>query len=117
MKDWLKLNKKCAISVMQLQTPENFNRDILLENFKKLTDKKLDTFSINWFRLLSEQKYSSIKNQENITCYELIVHLLQESNIVKKKLSPSSYFPRDIIERKLPLIKNFHYSKLYNLKI
>ena len=112
---WQKLNSKCDISVMKLTTPENFNKDIVLKSFEKLTDRKLDTFGVSWLRLLQTEKYRKLKDKQNITCYELIIHLLQESGVSKKELSASSYFPSDVIQGKLSLEKDFEYSRLKSL--
>lgn len=114
--EWLKLNRKCEVGIIQLKAPDEFDRDILLSEFEKLTNKKLDTFNINWVRLLSKKPYKSISSRENITCYELIVHLLQETNIAKKIHSPSSYFPKNIIEGDLKLNSGFTFGSLYKIE-
>jgi len=114
--DWLKLNKNCTIAGMQMKCPDNFDKDVLLNNFKSLSSKNLDTFGTNWVRLLYNHPYKSLNNQENITCYELINYLLQESNIMKKNLSPSSYFPSDIVNHNIPINKGFYFDILSLLK-
>lgn len=115
--NWLKYNHKRNMAVLKLNTPDVFNRNVLLDNFEKIHDKKLDTFSIKWTRLLFKNTYmkNDITLQENITCYELIIFLLQESEIAVKNLTPSSYFPIDIIKGNLILNKNFSFDKLKKL--
>jgi hypothetical protein len=113
---WLKLNKNCEIGIMQLKSQTEFDRDIILKNFEQLTNKKLDTFGISWLRLLTKKPYKTISDRENITCYELVVHLLQESNIAEKKHSPSSYFPKNIIEGDLKLKPNFYFTQLCKIE-
>lgn len=110
--EWYRYNKKCEISVMKLRKPDNFDSNLLLKSFENIYDKKLDTFSISWFRLLSKNQYTKDNLQENITCYEMVIHLLQEVNIVKKRYSPSSYFPIDIIENRVEFNSDFGYENL-----
>jgi hypothetical protein len=104
------------MAVMRLETPENYDRDTLLNEFSKVSHKNLDTLSITWTRLLFKRKYKQYGNvRQNLTCYELIVHLLQQSNIVEKEYMPLSYFPKDIIREKLPMRQGFRYGKLQKL--
>jgi hypothetical protein len=116
--NWLKYNSKRNMAVLKLNTPDRFDRNILLNNFEKIHNKNLDTFSIKWLRLLFKNKYTHEETilRENITCYELIVFLLQESGIAMKNYSPSSFFPNDIIKGNLLLNENFSFDKLKKLK-
>lgn len=109
---WIKLNQKCEISVMHLSTPESYDRNLILKSFEKIKNKKLDTFNINWLRLLRKTPYQNLKNNENITCYEMIVYLLQDGGIAQKEFSPSSYFPTNIIQNQLNLNNGFEFSNL-----
>lgn len=115
--EWYRYNKNCEIAVKKLHKPNYFDDSKIIEIFDRLVDKKLDTFGTSWFRLLSKKEYSDLAEAENITCYELVVYLLQEANIVKKEYSPSSYFPRDMARNELPLHKHFNFSDLLNFKI
>lgn len=115
--EWYRYNRKCEISTMRLNKPDNFNSDDILKSFENICDKKLDTFGISWFRLLSKKEYKKNNLDQNITCYEMVIHLLQEANIVKKKYSPSSYFPIDIIEGRIEINNDFSYDKLSKFKI
>ena len=115
--EWYRYNSKSDIAVSSLKTPEDFNRDSLLFKFSEVKDKKLDTFGISWLRLIANRPYESIANRQNITCYELIVHLLQESSIAEKSLSPSSYFPIDIIRGKLKLKDGFSYRPIEKFRM
>ena len=112
LEKWQILNKNCDISVMHLFTPGNYDRNRLLESFNKIKDKNLDTFGISWLRLLNKKPYKDLKNNENITCYEMIVFLLQDAGIARKDLSPSSYFPKNLIQGNLKLNDDFSFSKL-----
>lgn len=115
--EWYKYNRNCDIAVKKLYRPTYFDGNKALTHFEKLVDKKLDTFGTSWFRLLTKKKYEGLSDKQNITCYELVIHLLQEMSIVKKEYSPSSYFPVDIIRNRVPLHKHFNFSELYNFKI
>jgi hypothetical protein len=70
---------------------------------------KLEQFTLNWWRLLCINKYESSNNQTQYACYELIVRILQDVGIVKKKLSPSSYFPDDLVFGRLDMETGYHY--------
>jgi hypothetical protein len=115
--EWYRYNKHCEIAVKKLHKPTHFDDTKVLQAFEKLVDKKLDTFGTSWLRLLTKKEYASLEDKQNITCYELVIHLLQEMNVVKKEKSPSSYFPKDIVRNYLPLHKNFSFSELHKLKM
>lgn len=112
LEKWQKLNKNCDISIMYLFTPEGYDRNRLLESFHKVKHKELDTFGISWLRLLNKKPYEGLKLDENITCYEMVVFLLQDAGIARKDFSPSSYFPKNIIGGELKLNDDFSFSKL-----
>ncbi len=115
--EWMTFNKHRDMAVMKLETPESFDRDILLNEFSKVSHKNLDTLSITWARLLFKRKYKQYGNiKQNLTCYELIVHLLQQSGISSKEYMPLSYFPKDIINNKLSLNPGFKYGKIQKIE-
>lgn len=115
--EWYRYNRKSEISTMKLNKPDIFNPDNVLKPFEYICNKRLDTFGISWLRLLGKKEYKKNNLEQNITCYEMVIHLLQEANIVKKKYSPSSYFPIDIIEGRIEYHKDFSYDKLSKFKI
>ena len=110
--EWYRYNKNCEIGVMRLRKPKDFNSNKILDSFEQISDKKLDTIGISWFRLLSKKKYTGLPLKDNITCYEMVVHLLQNSDIVDCVYSPSSYFPIDIVEHKMPMKEGFRYDRI-----
>lgn len=114
LQEWLLHNNKGKdVAVMKLRKPEEFDKDLLVKTFKKVNDRKLDTFNIKWSRLLFKKKYQEKQPlNENITCYELVVYLLQETGIAHTKYSPSSFFPKDIISGKLKMNPGFKYDRL-----
>jgi hypothetical protein len=117
LNNWLKYNHKRNIAVLKLNTPEDFDTAIFLKRFEEVHNKQLDTFNIKWFRLLYKKSYVSKETtlNENITCYELIIYILQESGVAKKIYTPDSYFPNDLIENKIILNKGFYFDKLKKL--
>jgi hypothetical protein len=115
--EWMTFNKHRDMGVMRLETPSDFDRNVLLSSFEKVSHKNLDTLGISWSRLLFKRKYKEYGNiRQNLTCYELIVHLLQQSEIAEKEYMPLSYFPRDLIKRKLNLRMGFNYRKLQKIE-
>jgi len=110
--EWYKYNKNCEIGVMRLRKPKTFDPNTILESFDRLSDKKLDTIGVSWLRLLTKKKYTGLPLKENITCYEMVVHLLQDCNVVDCVYTPASYFPIDIIEHKLPMKEGFRYDRI-----
>lgn len=112
LQKWKRYNRNCQIGVMKLNHPENFESENLYKKFLELRHKKLDTFSTEWIRLLKRKPYTG-KLQNNITCYELIIHLLQECEVIDKIESPDSYFPVDFIEKSIPYREGFSYNGPY----
>ena len=117
LNEWKKYNKNCEICTMKLTSSKNNLKTLLLNEFIKIKNKNLDTFGLNWIRLLNKRKYNNLDNQSNITCYELVVHLLQETGVAKKDYSPSSYFPSDLLKHKLIFNNEFKYSNPQKFKL
>lgn len=139
LEKWININKNCGIGYMRLNSPENFNRQILGAEFKKLQDLKLDTKGISLYKFVKlgfNQDYdpkefktfgsgtSSSKNSgsktsrfENPTCYEVVVLLYQNSKIAKKRNSPSSYTANNLLEGKLPLNSDFSFDEPVELML
>jgi hypothetical protein len=123
LKQWFSLNKKCRIAYMKLNRPKDFDEKIIAIEFLKLQNLQLDTKSLSLKKFVklgfkhsfSEEEFKSYES-ENPTCYELIVLILQNSNIVKKEYSPGSYFASDIMEGKLKTKPGFSFEKAYELK-
>lgn len=111
---WKSLNKKHTITYKQLQTPEDFDRRILIREFLKIQEANLDTFSVGmsvWSKYLWRKRYkkSSNLNQErsNITCSELIAKIYQNTAVIKKKYDPGSYYTKDFIENNVEMEYGF----------
>ena len=118
LEKWININKNCGIGYMRLNSPENFNRQTIAAEFKKLQDLKLDTKSISLYkftRLIFNQDYDPQEYKkiglENPTCYELVVLLYQNSKIAKKRNSPGSYTANNLLEGKLPLHSGFSFDE------
>ena len=112
--EWYKYNRNQLIGVKQIN---KINSKTLMNSFRNLHSKKLDTFGISWMRLATKSPFENLKERENITCFELVVYLLQETDVIKKELSPSSYFPIDLIKENIPLNKEYSFEKFKRFKI
>jgi hypothetical protein len=112
--EWNQYNRNQEISVKKIN---EINSEDLLKNFTKIYDKNLDTFGLSWFRLISKRPFENLQDKENITCFELVAYLLQECNVIKKDLSPSSFFPIDMIKENFTINKEYNFDKLKRLKL
>jgi hypothetical protein len=118
LEKWININKNCGLGYMRLNTPENFNRQKIAVEFKKLQDLKLDTKSMSFYKFIKlgfNQDYDSQEFKktglENPTCYEVVVYAYQNSKIAKKRNSPGSYTANDILNGKLPLNSDFSFEE------
>lgn len=112
--EWYKYNRNQEISVKKVNGIDSTE---LLESFSRLHSKKLDTFGLSWFRLISKKPFENLQDKENITCFELAAYLLQECNVIKKDLSPSSYFPIDLIKENFTINKGYSFDSLKRFRI
>jgi hypothetical protein len=116
LNEWFRINKRNIIGYMSINISPDSEK--MMTHFESLKKYGLDTYNINWIRLIQKQLYDSdkfdkpncIDNKTRYVCYELSIMMLQNVGVVEKKLMPSSYFPRDIMYGKLPLINNYQYS-------
>jgi hypothetical protein len=118
--DWYKNNRHYKMVVKQLEAVNNNSKDCLvnlIHHFDEVNEKKLDTFGTSWLRLIGTKSYKSINERENITCYELVAHLLQEAEIIRKEKSPCSYLPSSMYYDELPKNENYSYTKGMNIKL
>lgn len=111
---WKSLNKKHTITYKQLQTPKDFDRRVLIREFLKIQEAKLDTFSVGmnvWSKYIWRRRYrkSSNLNQEksNIICSELIAKIYQNTAVIKKKYDAGSYYTKDFIENNVEMESGF----------
>lgn len=108
---WKSLNKKHTITYKQLQTPENFDRRVLIREFLKIQEAKLDTFSVGmniWSKYIWRRRYKkSNQKKSNITCSELIAKIYQSTAVIKKKYDPGSYYTKDFIENTIEMEPGF----------
>jgi hypothetical protein len=102
---WKSLNKKHVITCRKLQTPEDFDRRVLIREFLNIQEANLDTFQTGgcnlhlWNKHIWKKSFdSSSKNDSNITCSELIAKIYQSGAVIKKKYDPGSYYTKDFIE-------------------
>lgn len=109
LEEWLDINKKHSICYSSYNG-SNINDITLLKAYNSIRDKKLDRANYKWKRFLSKSLYDpEVYNSERFVCYELIIILLQQLNIVTKKYNPSAYWPGDIIYGRIDLTKGVTY--------
>jgi predicted KAP-like P-loop ATPase len=99
-------NRTC---INRLQGPL-ISADDLLKVYLKYKDCRSETFTFDWIRLISNKPYTG-KIRKRYVCYELIIRILQDLNIVQKKKESSSYFASDIVNGKLDMEPEYQYSK------
>lgn len=116
---WNALNYNCKTSYLKLDTPVNWDRRQLIQEFLKIQESEADKFSVGpkvWMKVLRKQKYKSNSSEseenitskrENITCSELITKIYQNSGVMKKIYTPGSYSTGDIIGKKIEMEKGF----------
>jgi hypothetical protein len=102
---WKSLNKNHVITYRKLQTPESFDRRVLIKEFLKIQEANLDTFQAGgcnlhlWSKHIWRKPFDeSSKDKTNITCSELIARIYQNSYVIKKTYDPGSYYTKDFIE-------------------
>lgn len=118
---WKSFNKHHSISCVPLETPkipEIWDRRKLILEFWKIQQSKLDEFGVGvsvWSKVLWKKKFDENENKEkqNITCFELIVKILQNANVAKKIYTPGSYYTGELADRKLELEDGFKFGKPY----
>ena len=118
---WKSFNKHHPISCIPLETPQTpqiWDRRKLILEFWKIQQSKLDEFGVGvsvWSKVLWKKKFENqtSKEKQNITCFELIVKLLQNANVAKKMYTPGSYYTGELAARKLELEDGFKFGKPY----
>jgi len=121
---WKSFNKHHPISCVPLEaTQENsfWDRRKLILEFWKIQQSKLDEFGVGvsvWSKVLWRKKFdeNETKEKQNITCFELIVKILQNANVAKKIYTPGSYYTGTLADRKLELEDGFKFGKPYLVK-
>jgi len=115
---WKSFNKHHPISCVPLETPKIWDRRKLILEFWEIQQSKLDEFGVGvsvWSKVLWKKKFENQTSNEkqNITCFELIVKLLQNTNVAKKIYTPGSYYTGELADRKLELENGFTFGKPY----
>jgi hypothetical protein len=108
---WLKFNEDHIISITKYSGKLISNNKVE-SAFLKIKGCKLQTFTPSWIRLLRKEEYDPIKLEiKDYVCYEILIRLLQELNVVRKKYLPSAYWPSDICWGRLDLEEGVEYSE------
>jgi hypothetical protein len=118
---WKSFNKHHPISCIPLETTQElrfWDRRKLILEFWKIQQSKLDEFGVGvgvWSKVLWKKKFETQTSNEkqNITCFELIVKILQNANVAKKIYTPGSYYTGTLAGRKLELEDGFKFGKPY----
>jgi len=111
---WIEFNKRCVISVSRLQINDVRTDDRsglanrIMTEYNVFMNTKLDALNWGWTRLLRTGPYSP-NMQSHYTCYELVITVLQRSEIAAKTYSCSSYFPKSVVRGELPLEPGMKY--------
>jgi hypothetical protein len=109
--EWMNLNKNHMKAYSSLKVPKSYDRNNILLAFLKIQEKNLDGFSVGpdvWSKVLFKLPYEYSDNvNRNITCFELIIKVYQDSNVMKKVYTPGSYYTSDIIKRELDFCDGF----------
>jgi len=100
---WLKLNKNCPICWVKIKKEiENYKIYHIYDKYKK-TD--FSGTIPDLIPALKRNKY--IKNEnKSFFCSQFIMTILQDLNIINKKLSTNSFSPNDYCEQKFTYLKN-----------
>lgn len=117
LETWIHYNKRSYIGVSRL-AGNKLDPIILMREFNKLKKfVQLDSYNYRWWRLLFTTPYRVEKERTKYTCYELLITLLQNCKVVKKKHSCSSYNPKMIMVGNLPMVGDYRYKKVVRLDI
>jgi hypothetical protein len=111
-KEWINFyikNGNRRVCLNRLNGPQ-ISTDKILSVYEQYKNSSLDKFGLHWIRLISTKPYVKT-TMPNCVCYEIIVHMLQELNIVQKKKRASSYLDADIVHCSLDMEPNYIYSK------
>jgi hypothetical protein len=104
---WLRINRKFHLGVTRLKG-KPVDPVQLLEAFeKRKAYVKLESYNWRWYRLLYKQRYFE-DNRKSYTCYEIVVTVLQDIGVIKKKYACSSYFPCDIMTGRISMEEGYH---------
>lgn len=106
---WVRFNRQSQICINRLSTPADPAK--VLQAFNNLRSIKLETFNWQMYKLLMKTAYEPVDMSAGYTCYEIAVHILQDSGIVSKQWRGSSYFPTDIVWGKLETMPGYTYSR------
>ena len=103
---WLKFNRKSYLGLSRINKEVDANK--LIESFNiHAKYMKLDSFNYKWYRLLYKQDYFK-QDREKFTCYEMLITILQDADVIEKKYACSSYSPSEIMEGELDFCDGYY---------
>lgn len=104
--NWIRFNRKSHIGISKLRG-KTLDPIVLINAFEKRSKYlKLEPYNLSWYRLLYKTPYYDQK-RESYTCYEIVITILQDVGVIRKKYTCSSYFPCDIMEGRIDLSKDY----------
>jgi hypothetical protein len=114
-KEYLKKNLDIRICINRFNGKQ-ISTETILNIYNNYKNYEYDAPNLNWIRLILDRPYTKTKARKFV-CYEIIVHLLQELNIVKKLKMPSSYMCKDLVNCNLDMETNYNYSKPVEINV
>lgn len=114
---WLNINKNNLIGYRPYLGPDLDSKK-MLETFENITDGvKLEGFNPYWLKFFVLRYYTKFTKVKKLTCFEAIVVLLQELDVVKKVYDYTSFFPNTIITSNDHFECADYYGFLYEAKV
>ena len=95
LRAWLKLNENCEIAYKQINKIVDTRK--VYASFLTLKEKKL--YKIDVSRKTFKRIMFRGKENNEITCVEFVVMMLQDMNVLSKKISPSFYCATDLFSK------------------
>jgi hypothetical protein len=103
---WIKFNRNSHIGLARIN--KEIDSKKLIETFNLHAKyMKLDSFNYKWYRLLYKQDYFK-QERDKFTCYEMLITILQDVEVVQKKYACSSYSPSNIMEGELDFCEGYY---------
>ena len=109
---WYNYNNRFILGLIKYSGPP-LNPYTFIKAYSRFENKvNLEGFNISWSRFLSEKSYFKSQTNKTYTCYEITVLLNQDLGIYKKEKLHTSYFPRHIMNGKIPCENGHSYQSV-----
>ncbi len=107
---WVRINRKHHICHVRLMG-KVLDPLAMEQVCKELEQIRLDTLNWEWYRFFLKRTYVDEPLKSHYTCYEVSIMCLHKVGVMVKQLTPSSYFPKDIIWCTIPLTAGYSYAE------